>query len=145
MAKKSKINVGLIAVVFSLFTAALIIFVVNSYPQLIPSKASENGSLNGDVIMLNQTNPRHGDAIDFTLHTSLNKPYVTLSCIQGDVTALSASKAYFGEFNRYFNLFANPAGDTGWENGGAHCTASLWKFGDGVSKMYAQIEFDVAP
>ena len=142
MASKSKINTGLIAVVFSLFTAGLIVFVVSNYPQLVPSRAATSG--NDGSIILNKTNPRAGDAIDFTINSNINQPYVNLWCVQGDAVVKSQTKAYFGENARYFILYEPSMVDAGWETGGAHCTASLWDKEAG-SKMYSQIEFDVAP
>ncbi len=143
MAKKSKVNIGLIAVVFSLFTAGMIVLVVNSYPQLVPLRAS--APKNDGSIILNKTNPRAGDAIDFTINSNIAAPYVNLWCVQGNTVVKSETKAYFGSNNsRYFILYEPGLVDAGWETGGAHCTVSLWDAETG-SKMYAQIEFDVAP
>jgi len=87
-----------------------------------------------------------GDTLWFAVQTHEQTPYVNLQCSQGPTLVYASTRAYWDLNDRTCTLSEpiEPVFGFGWVGGGAECTASLWRFGNGA-KLLAQMSFTVLP
>ena len=92
-----------------------------------------SGSLSLVLLADNNGNglPNHGDTITFNITTTVEKPFVKVSCYQGSNWVYVASVGYFEAYpwDKKFILSA-----TSWPSGAADCTATLYTSVDGSSE-----------
>lgn len=108
----------------------------------------ELGTVTSGLTATTTAVPHFGDTVTFDVTTQEQRPYVNLQCWQDSTLVYAASAGYFSPY------YPGDAGFTlsepldsfgfGWTSGGADCTASVWKLGNG-SKRLASMTFTVLP
>ncbi len=98
-----------------------------------------------EVVMVDPTDPvaNYGDLVTFAVSTTeTGRPFVQLSCFQGDDLVLSQSAGFFSgyPFTQSYGLWS-----AYWTGGAADCTAEMYYFTtNGRERVITTLDFPVA-
>ena len=121
--------------------SACIASLVGALVVSAPAVATSPKGGRSSSIALVQPSPHYGDAVTFTISTTVtDQPWVNLKCYQGGTLVAEGWDGFFAGAlgDRLFGLYS-PA----WTGGAADCTAWLVDYANGRWKQLASTSFHV--
>jgi hypothetical protein len=130
-------------------TALLALLAASALLVAGPVEAARGGKGNGgsktSSMTLDQSDPRHGDTITFTVSTTeTDRPFSKVVCSRNGTIVYTSSAGHFDDYYLYFGAPEHHLASLNWPSGAADCTGSLvYQARNGRTKTLASVSFRV--